>query len=342
MQISKKVASVVATVTFLSTLAKATYLGSTPQSFTKAGGSVVTNPDEVMVFAFELVRHGARAPFNDLVIDEFPVSEGNLTPQGMRERYLLGRHSRERYVDTYNLLSAQYNEDEIYVQSTNVNRTMQSGYSELMGLYPPGTTTERLTEQMVEAVESGPASPPFKVRDADQINHGLGLDALPNGYNAIQISVFNNDDIRDDVSYDGCPYINTVEGARLNSDEVFGDYTWMIDQAREPIRELFNMTDEYIDTLNYHHFESLTDTAVALDFEGYPVHETYFSDEQWEVTHEFQKVILSLRDTKDASDLEISRMLRKPLDIMQRKVSAILSGQEPPAVNYVLYSAHDD
>ena len=56
---------------------------------------------------------------------------------------------------------------------------------------------------------------------------------------------------------------------------------------REPIQELYNLTDEYMDSLNYHHFESLTDQAVALDFEGHPVHETYFSDDQWELNHEF-------------------------------------------------------
>lgn len=84
------------------------------------------------------MRHGARAPFNDDNIDKFPVSEGMLTPQGMRQRYLLGRHTKERYTKTYDLLSEEYDASEIYVQSTNVNRTMQSGYSELMGLYPPG------------------------------------------------------------------------------------------------------------------------------------------------------------------------------------------------------------
>ena len=53
------------------------------------------------------------------------------------------------------------------MQSTNVNRTMQSGYSELMGLYPPGQA-QGLTRQMQEAVsEGGQAYPLFKVRDAN-------------------------------------------------------------------------------------------------------------------------------------------------------------------------------
>ena len=56
----------------------------------------------------------------------------------MRQRHLLGRHNRQRYVHDYSLISPEYTPGEVYMQSTNVNRTVQSGYSELMGLYPPG------------------------------------------------------------------------------------------------------------------------------------------------------------------------------------------------------------
>ena len=128
---------------------------------------------------------------------------------------------------------------------------------------------------------------PFNVRDADKINDALGRDSLPNGVVAVPIFVYNNDDILDDVSYDGCPYINEVEADRLDDPDVYSNFDWMMDGARDPIKEMYNLTDEYIDTLNYHHFETLTDEAVALEFEGYPEHETYFSDDQWELTHEF-------------------------------------------------------
>jgi len=61
-----------------------------------------------MIFAFELVRHGARAPIIEATSGLFEVAEGILTPSGMRQRYLLGRYSRERYVDEYGLLSPEY------------------------------------------------------------------------------------------------------------------------------------------------------------------------------------------------------------------------------------------
>jgi len=87
---------------------------------------------------FELVRHGARAPLDDSVKDFFKVTTGQLTAEGMRQRYLLGQSNRKRYTEEYEFLTPDYVPSEIYMQSTDVNRTMQSGYSELMGLYPPG------------------------------------------------------------------------------------------------------------------------------------------------------------------------------------------------------------
>ena len=64
---------------------------------------------------------------------------------------MLGRYNRERYIDHFKLLPDEYDPEQFYVQSTNVNRTMQSGYSELMGLYPPGKGSS-LTEQQQNAV----------------------------------------------------------------------------------------------------------------------------------------------------------------------------------------------
>jgi len=152
-----------------------------------------------------LVRHGARAPIYDYALDEFSVSIGELTPEGMRHRYLLGRYNRERYITNSGFLSDVYDDDEFYIQSTNVNRTMQSGYSELMGLYPPQAANDQmLTKAQVDSLENGFALPPFKSRQAPMINAELGFQALPHDYTAVPIKVYNNDDIRDDCSTAGC------------------------------------------------------------------------------------------------------------------------------------------
>jgi hypothetical protein len=62
--------------------------------------------------------------------------DGQLTPTGMRLRYLLGRYNRQKYVYQEKLLSKNFKPGEVYIQSTDYNRTLQSAYSEFLGLYP--------------------------------------------------------------------------------------------------------------------------------------------------------------------------------------------------------------
>lgn len=90
----------------------------------KSGNSEDGEENFELAFVFELVRHGARAPIEDRALDLFGVEEGFLTPSGMRQRYLLGRHSRERYATRFGLISSELVPGEIFIQSTNVNRTI--------------------------------------------------------------------------------------------------------------------------------------------------------------------------------------------------------------------------
>ena len=56
--------------------------------------------------------------------------------------------------------------EEILMMSTIVNRTIQSGYSELMGMFPPSKKQAvKLTAEQQEALlPGGVSAPPFKVR----------------------------------------------------------------------------------------------------------------------------------------------------------------------------------
>ena len=314
--------------------------------------SDVVNPDEKLIFAFELVRHGARAPIVNRSLANFTVGEGQLTPSGMRQRYLLGRYSRQRYTETFPLIPEEFDPAQVYIQATNKNRTVQSGYSELLGLYPPSDKSPLLSEPQKQALQDGGvAAPPFGVRNSAEINSEVGDTALPNGFAAIDIFMFNNYDINDDVYNQGCPFITDTEKAGLDDDAIFAPYDWMKAADRAPIKATFDLTDEYLDSQNYHHFERLTDTAVCLDYEGWPVHADHFSDEEWEVNHEFQKILLTQRETVDSLSLEMSRIMRKPIREMRGKVSTMLGDMATvdaaeiytaSDLKYMIYSAHDD
>ena len=84
-------------------------------------------------YVFEIVRHGARAPIlDDTVRFGTDFMPGELTPTGMRQRFLLGRYNAQRYGSA--LGPQLMSKAGIWIESTDVHRTIQSGYSELKGM----------------------------------------------------------------------------------------------------------------------------------------------------------------------------------------------------------------
>ena len=83
------------------------------------------------MYVYEINRHGARSPLQDIPtkvtknpsitkgvcepIEGFSVPAGQLTAQGMRQRYLLGRYNKMRYGDLYKLDDQAANRDQIYI-----------------------------------------------------------------------------------------------------------------------------------------------------------------------------------------------------------------------------------
>ncbi|XP_011870066.1 PREDICTED: prostatic acid phosphatase-like [Vollenhovia emeryi] len=114
--------------------------------FVLAGVLAVSSSDAgdldlgTIVFANVLYRHGDRTPVlpykNDPYRDEscWPVPYGQLTNIGKHQHLLLGRWLRKRYS---HLLSNIYSPYDIYVESTDVDRTLMSAEANLAGLYPP-------------------------------------------------------------------------------------------------------------------------------------------------------------------------------------------------------------
>ncbi|KYM98697.1 Lysosomal acid phosphatase [Cyphomyrmex costatus] len=96
-----------------------------------------------IVFANVLYRHGDRTPIaphaNDPYKNEslWPVPFGQLTNIGKHQHLLLGRWLRKRYSG---FLSDMYTPYDIYIQSTDVDRTLMSAEANLAGLYPPVRT----------------------------------------------------------------------------------------------------------------------------------------------------------------------------------------------------------
>ena len=188
---------------------------TTVLSLSKADGG------DVMHFAFEITRHGARAPTNSTA---YQVGPNQLTAEGMRQRCLLGHNNRKRYTEDYDLIDLEGDLNaQVHMESTIFNRTMQSGYSELLGMFPPmNSTKEALSADQVAALRAdGRSAPPFGVRNTADIEAALGDLALPFGYNQIPIYNKNNQPLDDDLDMGGCTYVSEVDGYRFPANSTY-------------------------------------------------------------------------------------------------------------------------
>ncbi|XP_023293172.2 prostatic acid phosphatase isoform X1 [Lucilia cuprina] len=120
----------------------ATQSTSSTSSMMDDGNSQATDVDlkGKLVFAHVIYRHGDRTPIDPYPTDpwrdvkQWPTGWGQLTNIGKQQHYHLGQWLRKRYGS---LLSDTYNKDEIYIRSTDVDRTLMSALSNLAGLYEP-------------------------------------------------------------------------------------------------------------------------------------------------------------------------------------------------------------
>jgi len=93
-----------------------------------------------LIFALDVIRHGARTPLIELPTSNYHWSEGlgQLTARGMVQEYDLGGSLRAQYLKQH-LLPKHYQAGSLLAYSTDWDRTLMSAQSFLQGLYPPPT-----------------------------------------------------------------------------------------------------------------------------------------------------------------------------------------------------------
>lgn len=95
-----------------------------------------------LIMVQELFRHGARYPIypNKFDMSEYALADnsiGELTTQGKTMHYLLGKKMKPYWEQLFenNPFTNPINNSRLYVKSTDVNRTIESCQSHLMGLF---------------------------------------------------------------------------------------------------------------------------------------------------------------------------------------------------------------
>ena len=137
-------------------------------------------------------------------------------------------------MEEYKLLDQVSGSDQVLFMSTISNRTMQSGYVEIMGMFPPNDSksSAKLTERQMKALQpKGLAAPPFEIRNKD-----LGSETpLPDGF--VQMPIFNHleGSMADDLDLNGCQYVFEVDSYRFTAEDTYLSVEWLKDDLREPI-----------------------------------------------------------------------------------------------------------
>ena len=154
------------------------------------------------------------------------------------------------------------------MMSTEVNRTIQSGYSEYMGMFPPNSKKSiKLTMPQVKAI-NGVSAPPFTVRDSVSTNEKLLNLPLPQGF--VQLPIYNHleENLTDDLDMYGCDYVNTVDSYRFPDEATYSSVEWLKDDLRDPIGNAFNLTKGERDSMSFMDLYGYCDVIQSNEFEG--------------------------------------------------------------------------
>lgn len=148
-------------------------------------------------WAFEIFRHGARTPYSGMNAS-FHDCFGHqwlglkeLTGVGLRQHFLVGYRNRIKYIKENNLINPIYDPREVYLISTDSNRTIMSANAQVQGLYTPGTgkkLTPEKSEKAIPPVEIGSYEDAKKALDENEYA------TLPNDITIMPVHSFFNDD----------------------------------------------------------------------------------------------------------------------------------------------------
>jgi len=305
-------------------------------------------------WAFEIFRHGARTPYSGMTSDFvdcfgqkwFGLKE--LTGVGLRQHFLVGYRNRIKYTQENKLISDTYDPREVFLITTDSNRTIMSANAQVQGLFMPGTGPKIFQNQSDFAV------PPVKIEEISEEKKILdesGFTALPDNMNVIPVhSFFNADHFIQLQDKKVCP--NTVEYYKKNQEreEVVTFLKSMTEKYGEKMNEQLIIKDKSKDVLmDYTKAYYIFDTIICRYTEGYPLPDLGTSDEEL-LKDSFKFFDLDLVGNGINNDEEICLHAMSPifdrlLKWIDLKIEKDMKGDfdytNHDLPKFVMFSAHD-
>ena len=168
---------------------------------------------------------------------------------------------------------------------------------------------------------------PFKVRNMAQINAELDESALPRDYTADYVVTFaNRKDNSGDIQIESCPLAYQSEKiVEADLDYFMRDYQYLVDNAKPGTQVALNLTQEQIDSADSLTMSNYIDALISLTEEGIPVDMSGFTEETWNEARQICNTKIHVRMPEMVRKIYISRLLRKPLEILAYKVDQALN-----------------
>ena len=316
---------------------------------------IINSQQSQLRWAFEIFRHGARTPYSGMTPDFkdcfglqwFGLKE--LTGVGLRQHFLVGYRNRIKYVNETNLIKPEYDPREVFIISTDSNRTIMSANAQVQGLFPPGTGPKIFQNQSDNAV------PPVNIIDIKDEKEELDendFTALPYKMNIIPVhSFFNADHFIQLQDKKVCP--KTIEYYNKNQ------------KRKEVIEFLDNMTEKYGNKLqellinnesrdvlkDYTKAYYIFDTIISTYTEGYELpklNESVTDDELLKDSFKFFEYDLignGIENDRDICLYSMSPIFDRILKWIDLKIEKDMK-KEFNYTNYdlpkfVMFSAHD-
>ena len=315
------------------------------------------NKEDKLIFVWKHFRHGARGPYiavnlkNNLdFIGESWKTVGELTPLGLRMHYLLGYSTKNEYK---NFLSEKYNPNELYITSTNVNRTLLSVYAFLKGFYDNNTSVY-LTEKQIEKGIILNSNYSSKIKEKIK---EMGKKSIEGGFSEIPVHIFDKNKLEFGLYEESsCPGIKKYKKENQESEKVKKVYEDIKkhtnDTFGEYVLKFMNTTNKnYL--WNKSNIYYLSDTFFSDYFNGREM--KYINDTGIDMESFYQNSFnVTFIDTyhytfgfpsTDTVYISVSPMLRNILHYMDLRVQ--LDKQNKPdeiiaeSPRFVIFSGHD-
>ena len=216
-------------------------------------------------FLFEIFRHGARSPIslnqNNLdIFGEKWSGKGELTSVGMRQHFLLGYRNNQTYFTKLNIL--KYSPKEIFITSTDVNRTIMSAYSQLQGMFPSLSGPILNDQQLKKAL------PPFLYNFNEEIIL-LKNNALKEKTNVFPIRIINPVD-HDFYLHDSwnCEGIKNLYSENLKNEKLKNFIEKFNKTYGDRIYNALNKTAENYPFSQYENIHAIFDSFVSGYFDS--------------------------------------------------------------------------